>query len=115
MEPKYRNIIDRVIKKNYYFDYPENVHVHDDSSTICQLGLGRIMKAISVFSEELRWFSLPFINLNAFQYCKMVDLQNTSVKEPARKRSALHHQKQQKLSFIPLPHTSSGEGDKTRE
>ena len=82
MEPKYRNIIDRVIKNNCYFAHLENVllaMIRDDSSNICQLGLSRIMKARSAFSEELRRFSLPSINLNASQYYEMVDLQNTPI------------------------------------
>lgn len=70
MEPKYRHIIDRVIKNNCYFGHPENVllaMIHDDSPTIRELGLRRIMKARSTFSEELRRFSLPSLNLNASQ------------------------------------------------
>ena len=71
MEPKDRHIVDSVIKNNCYFGHPENVllaMIHDDSPTIRELDLRRIMKAISAFSEELRRLSLPSLNLNASQY-----------------------------------------------
>lgn len=85
MEPKYRQIIDSVIKNNCYFGHPENVllaMIHDDSPTIRELGLRRILKARSAFSEELRRFSFPSLNLNASHYHEMVDWQNTPVTEP---------------------------------
>ena len=82
---KYRYIIDSVIKNNCYFGHPQNVllaMIHDDSPTIRELGLRRIIKARSAFSKELRRFSPPSLNINASQYYKMVDWPNTPVTEP---------------------------------
>ena len=122
MEPKYRNIIDRVIKNNSYFAHHENVllvMIHDCSSNICQLGLSRIMKAKSAFSKELRRFLLPSINLNASQYYDIVDLQNTPITEsPAMKKICIASSKTTKTLLHPLIsllHASSGKGVKTRD
>ena len=84
MEPRYSQTVDKVIKTDCYFGHPENVlltMIHDDSLTIRELGLRRILKARSS-SEELRRFSLPSLNLNASRYYKMIDCQNTLVSEP---------------------------------
>ena len=61
--------------------------IHDDSPTIREFGLRRILKARSSSSEEIRRFSLPSPNLNASRFYKMIDWQNTLVSEiPATKR-----------------------------
>ena len=55
--------------------------IHDDSPTIRDFVLRRILKVRSS-SEELRLFSFPSPNLNASRYYEMIDWHNNLVSEP---------------------------------
>ena len=79
-----KKVINPVIQRNAYFAHPENILlslITDDSKTIRELGMRRILWARSE-SYWLRKFSIPTLNFNAQSYIDLIDWQLTDVTKP---------------------------------
>ena len=96
--------------------------IHDDSPTIHELRLRRIIKARSSFSEKLMRLSLPSLNLNASQNYEIVDWWNTPKTELSATKAIPDEELQLLIAnkgktllhlFITLLHASREECDTT--
>nr|CAI5856215.1 unnamed protein product [Callosobruchus analis] len=83
---RYVAIIDPVIERNAYFAHPENTllcMLNDKNANLRELALRRILKARSIYySEGIREFKIPKINVEATTYDDLIDWQNYELSEP---------------------------------
>ncbi|KAK4880966.1 hypothetical protein RN001_004285 [Aquatica leii] len=88
LEKDLRDIVDPVIQRNVFFGHHENIilsMISDERKHIRELGLRRILKAISVLprkTKNVRVFKLSALCFKENEYFELIDWQKCEITEP---------------------------------